>query len=1054
MPDGVGIHYAYGDTETYPPPLQQQRDGVPLDAIMCNMPNELYVTSSSTPVCITPYAYERLLVYGLDLAPYDVYAGEMDVVTIGAIAPLTGGAAGYGQSILAASELAVSDFNALLEERGEAWRLAMESRDSMTSIDAQQDSLVALNEQGIKIINGPSIDIFDRASLDYANDNDMLLFSCCSVVVSHSIAGDAMLRMSADQSNHGQVLAELMHDEKMTAMVTVGRNAPWITDILDSAAERFLELGGTVAGPHVLHDASGTFQGIQPGPFPSVAVPHVLYGASGEFDDSTMRALAGAVAGIESHDGQKIGVLFVGFEESYDFLELASTHDALGQVRWFGADINTILHDNPDGLDFAEDVEFLSVQPTVAENDINARVSEHVSAAIGRTPEVYAMLAYDAVQLIGHAILDVRGDSVADVAEAIPRVAQDYTGASGPISFNDAGDRDGMTYAAWTVEDGIWMVEEILTPDAAMPESEPGPDTWTGQGSEAVYDSAPSAPAPSVSPAPSAPAPSVSPAPSAPSLEESLKVQSDRVSQSSSAPGAGSTLGFAVGGAKDIDNFRANIDAGFLPLHTDVTHEGLFYDYYFDTGATQECEELFCPSYLTAVSADPFSGQNQYYLSVGLNSGLKEADFERKKLNLVIVMDVSGSMSSQFDQYHYDSQGNPTLRGNADDDFSRSKMEVANESVVGLLDHLTDDDRLGVVLFNSIAHLAKPLESMGDTDRERLARNILDIYADGGTNMESGITLGTSLFDDVLESDQTGYENRIIFLTDAMPNTGSTERGQLFNLIEWNAEKKIYTTVIGIGVDFNTELIEYITDVRGANYYSVHSPSEFLERMSDEFEFMVTPLVFDLSLRLDADGYEVLDVYGVPESDSFTGDLIHVNTLFPSRVQDGETRGGIILVKLAKESDAGKLELRASYLDRDGQEGSSTAVVTVDDEAHYQNSGIQKGILLSRYADLMKTWAYDERSGHAGTVYDSDYLYSDGLHVPGRVSVSLGQWERQSVPLTVSSDYAAAIAEFSAHFSQEAESIGDSTLLQEAAVMSSLLFENLQHGTDTWNPRP
>lgn len=996
MPDGVGIHYAYGDTETYPPPLQQQRDGVPLDAIMCNMPNELYVTSSSAPLCITPYAYERLLVYGLDLAPYDVYAGEMDVVTIGAIAPLTGGAAGYGQSILAASELAVSDFNALLEERGETWRLAMESRDSMTSTDAQQDSLVALNEQGIKIINGPSIDIFDRASLDYANDNDMLLFSCCSVVVSHSIAGDAMLRMSADQSNHGQVLAELMHDEKMTVMVTAGRNAPWITDILDSAAERFLELGGTVAGPHV------------------------LYGASGEFDDSTVQALAGAVAGIESHDGQKIGVLFVGFEESYDFLELASTHDALGQVRWFGADINTILHDNPDGLDFAEDVEFLSVQPIVAENDINARVSEHVSAAIGRTPEVYAMLAYDAVQLIGHAILDVQGDSVADVAEAIPRVAQDYAGASGPISFNDAGDRDGMTYAAWTVEDGIWMVEEILTPDAAMPESEPGPDTWTGQGSEVVSDSAPLASAPSLS----------------------------------RAPPADSTLGFAVGGAKDIDNFRANIDAGFLPLHTDVTHEGLFYDYYFDTGATQECEELFCPSYLTAVSADPFSGQNQYYLSVGLNSGLKEADFERKKLNLVIVMDVSGSMSSQFDQYHYDSQGNPTPRGNADDDFSRSKMEVANESVVGLLDHLTDDDRLGVVLFDSTAHLAKPLESMGDTDREGLASNILGIYADGGTNMESGITLGTSLFDDVLESDQTGYENRIIFLTDAMPNTGSTGRDQLFNLIEWNAEKKIYTTVIGIGVDFNTELIEYITDVRGANYYSVHSPSEFLERMSDEFEFMVTPLVFDLSLRLDADGYEVLDVYGVPESDSFTGDLIHVNTLFPSRVQDGETRGGIILVKLAKESDAGRLELRASYLDRDGQAGSSTAVVTVDDEAHYQNSGIQKGILLSRYADLMKTWAYDERSGHAGTVYDSDYLYSDGLHVPGRVSVSLGQWERQSVPLTVSSDYAAAIAEFSAYFSQESQSIGDQALLQEAAVMSALLFENLQHGTDTWNPRP
>ena len=1010
LPAGVGTHYAYGDADRYPSPLQQQRDGVLLGAISCNVPNELYVKDASVPVCITAHAYEHLLAYGLELVPYDAYAaGQLDVITIGTIAPLTGGAAGYGQEILAASNLSVSDFNALLEERGETWRLSMEYLDSMTDGKAQTDSIVAFNEQGIKIINGPAIEIFDPDAMDYANDNGMLLLSCCSSTLSYGIAGDAMLRMSADQSNAGRVLAELMHDEKMTVLVTVGRDASWITDILDSAAGRFAELGGTVAGPSVLYDVSG------------------------EFDVSTIQRLAGVVADAEPVGGQEIGVLFVGFEESYDFLELASTHDVLGQARWFGADINTILHDNPAGLEFAESVDFMSVQPKVAANDINARVSEQVSASLGRTSDVYSLLAYDAVQLIGRAILDIQEDSAGVVAEAIPRVAKDYAGASGSISFNDAGDRDTMTYAAWIVEDGTWVVEEFLTPDDVM--LEPEPDTWNQQGSEVVADSAPS---------PGASAPSLgsgTPYSGAPSL------RTEALSEDSA-------LGFAVGGAQDIDNFRANIDAGFLPLHTDVTHEGLFYDYYFDTGAAQECEELFCPSYLTAVSADPFSGANQYYLSVGLNSNLKEADFERKNLHLVIVLDVSSSMSSPFDQYYYDSQGNPVSRDTTDDDFTKSKMKVANESVVGLLDHLTDDDRLGVVLFDSTAHVAKPLESMGGTDRERLAQNILGIYADGGTNMESGITAGTSLFDDVLESDQAGYENRIIFLTDAMPNTGSTGKNQLFNLIEWNAEKKIYTTVIGIGVDFNTELIESVPDVRGANYYSVHSPSEFLERMSDEFEFMVTPLVFDLSLRLDADGYEVLDVYGVPESDSFTGDLIHVNTLFPSRVQDGETRGGIILVKLAKESDAGRLELRASYLDRDGHASSSTAVVAVSDEEHYQNSGIQKGILLSRYADLMKTWAYDERSSHAGTPYGSDYLYSDGLHVPKRVGVSLGQWERQSVPLTVSSDYASAIAEFAAHFSQEAESIGDPELLQEAALMSTLLYENLQNGTDTWVPRP
>ncbi|MCE2508774.1 MAG: hypothetical protein J4G04_05690 [Nitrosopumilaceae archaeon] len=100
---------------------------------------------------------------------------------------------------------------------------------------------------------------------------------------------------------------------------------------------------------------------------------------------------------------------------------------------------------------------------------------------------------------------------------------------------------------------------------------------------------------------------------------------------------------------------------GYLPLHTDLTYEGLFDEYYFDTGSRTGCDILFCPSYSYAVSADPFSGGREYYLSVGLNSGLKEADFSRKDLNLVIVVDVSGSMKGSFNTYHYDDPPTPAL---------------------------------------------------------------------------------------------------------------------------------------------------------------------------------------------------------------------------------------------------------------------------------------------------------------------------------------------------------------------------------------------------------
>ena len=59
----------------------------------------------------------------------------------------------------------------------------------------------------------------------------------------------------------------------------------------------------------------------------------------------------------------------------------------------------------------------------------------------------------------------------------------------------------------------------------------------------------------------------------------------------------GSTIGFSTGGAKDINSFRENIKNGYFPISTDITYNGLFYNYVFDTGAKEESKELFSPSY-------------------------------------------------------------------------------------------------------------------------------------------------------------------------------------------------------------------------------------------------------------------------------------------------------------------------------------------------------------------------------------------------------------------------------------------------------------------------
>ncbi|NHN43617.1 VWA domain-containing protein [Halorubellus sp. JP-L1] len=515
--------------------------------------------------------------------------------------------------------------------------------------------------------------------------------------------------------------------------------------------------------------------------------------------------------------------------------------------------------------------------------------------------------------------------------------------------------------------------------------------------------------------------------------------------QSASADGASTeSVGLAAGGAKDANTFRRNVENDYLPIPSSVSYEGLFYDYYFDTGGSKDsgssadsgdtgtCSDLFCPTYLSAVTADPLDGETERYLSVGLNSGLETDAFDRKRLNLVVVLDVSGSMSSSFDEYYYDQYGNEQ---EVEDAGSESKMQVAKDALAAVTEQLRPDDRLGVVLYNQDATVAKPLNPVSETDMDAIRGHIReDIQPGGGTSLSAGMDDATRLLDEYANADQTTYENRMLVLTDAMPNVGDTSEGGLRGRLESAAAEHAHATFVGVGVDFNTDVVDEITSVRGANYYSVHSPSQFRERVVENFEYVVTPLVFDLSLELDAEGYEIRQVYGSSAADEATGRMLHVNTLFASPTAGGETRGGVVLAKVARTDDAAAggstLTLRASWKDRTGTTNERETTVAFPDGGpeQFANAGVRKAVLLSRYADLLKNWMVDERER------DGDPS-ADGIEVPDD---HLGEWEQQSEDLTVSAAYRERFATFADHFEAEMAAVDDDALEQELDVLATL----------------
>ncbi len=502
------------------------------------------------------------------------------------------------------------------------------------------------------------------------------------------------------------------------------------------------------------------------------------------------------------------------------------------------------------------------------------------------------------------------------------------------------------------------------------------------------------------------------------------------------------SIGLAVGGANDINNFRQNVDSGYLPSPADISHEGIFYDYFFETGSSQECNQLFCPAYATAISPDPFSGHPEHFLAVGLNSNISVADFQRKQLNLVVVLDISGSMSSSFNRYYYDQSGSQPAGSRAvieeDSKAAASKMAVAAESLVALLEHLGPEDRLGVVLFDDRAYDAKPLRLVGETDLDALRSHILELSPQGGTNMEAGYRAGTEMLAEYREADPDNYENRIIFLTDAQPNLGNLNRDDLAKLAEDNAQDNVFTSFIGIGVDFNAELVRAITQTQGANSFSVHSATEFKRQLDEGFDYMVTPLVFDLDLRVESTGYDIRAVYGSPEADLATGEIMKINTLFPSLRVDDQTRGGLVLLHLDRVSDtAADLTLSVSYTDRSGQSHRNQQTIEFADSAepHFDHTGIHKGVVLARMVNVMHDWLRYESQSVATSL--SNYR-REGIPILEE-PIDLSPWERSSQPLRLSDQFRSPLTVLRDYIDGEIPVIDDDSLAREVDLINSIL---------------
>lgn len=197
---------------------------------------------------------------------------------------------------------------------------------------------------------------------------------------------------------------------------------------------------------------------------------------------------------------------------------------------------------------------------------------------------------------------------------------------------------------------------------------------------------------------------------------------------------------------------------------------------------------------------------HKLYLIARLTAGSAPDDHKRRPLNLSLVIDHSGSMAGD-------------------------KLDYTRQAAQFLVQNLSTRDLLSIVLYNNrVETLVAPAPVQ---HKDAINQRIDEIKASGTTNLSGGWLEGCN---HVAQNRSDDYLNRVILMTDGLANRGIIEADRLVAMGKQKYEAGVSTTTMGLGDDFNEDLLIAIANASGGAFYFIESPE-------------VAPTIFQEELR-------------------------------------------------------------------------------------------------------------------------------------------------------------------------------------------------------------
>jgi Ca-activated chloride channel family protein len=210
-------------------------------------------------------------------------------------------------------------------------------------------------------------------------------------------------------------------------------------------------------------------------------------------------------------------------------------------------------------------------------------------------------------------------------------------------------------------------------------------------------------------------------------------------------------------------------------------------------------------------------------------------------MNLAVVLDRSGSM-----------QG--------------AKIEKARQAACVAIDQLASDDYFSLVIFDNVTELFIPPERVGDErHREALKERIDHIRARGSTAIYAGVKLGAEQLRKNFDKERV---NRVILLSDGIANIGPSRTSDLAALGRDLRRDGISVSTVGLGDDYNEDLMTALAEASDANYYYVKDaeklPAVFAEELGAARSIVARGIIIRITVP---EGVRLREIMGRPEID-------------------------------------------------------------------------------------------------------------------------------------------------------------------------------------------